>query len=635
MAAKYDESSIKILEGLEAVRKRPGMYIGSTDKRGLHHLIWEIVDNAVDEAINGYGNHLKIIMHKDGSISVTDKGRGIPTGMHESGKSTPEVIYTVLHAGGKFSEGGYKVSGGLHGVGASVVNALSTWLEVIIYRDGKEFFQRFENGGHPVGPLKEVGPAPENRTGSTVRFKADPEIFKETTIYNYQTLAKRLQELAFLNKGLRIILTDEREDNKKDTFLYNGGIIEFVKMLNKNKHPLHDEVIYVEGREDDILIEVAMQYNDSYNPAVYSFTNNIHTHEGGTHEDGVKRALTRIINNYAKTNKLLKDNDESLSGDDVREGLTMVISCKHPDPQFEGQTKTKLGNFEVRKIADDVFSNGFERFLLENPDEARTIIEKCIVASHARIAAKKAREVTRRKSDLDLPGFMGKLSDCKSKDRSECEIFLVEGDSAGGSAKSGRDSMTQAILPLRGKILNVEKARLDRALENAEIRTIITAFGTGIGEEFDLSKLRYDKIIIMTDADVDGSHIRILLLTLFYRFFRPIVEAGHVYSAQPPLYKITHGKTIKYVLDDDEFNEYVATLPNKNYEMQRFKGLGEMNAAELKETTMSKENRILRKITVEDTMAADKIFETLMGEEVAPRREFIEERAGYVTNLDV
>ena len=406
-------------------------------------------------------------------------------------------------------------------------------------------------------------------------------------------------------------------------------------MLNKNKHPLHDEVIYVEGREDDILIEVAMQYNDSYNSAVYSFTNNIHTHEGGTHEDGVKRALTRIINNYAKTNKLLKDNDESLSGDDVREGLTMVISCKHPDPQFEGQTKTKLGNFEVRKIADDVFSNGFERFLLENPDEARTIIEKCIVASHARIAAKKAREVTRRKSDLDLPGFMGKLSDCKSKDRSECEIFLVEGDSAGGSAKVGRDSMTQAILPLRGKILNVEKARLDRALENAEIRTIITAFGTGIGEEFDLSKLRYDKIIIMTDADVDGSHIRILLLTLFYRFFRPIVEAGHVYSAQPPLYRITHGKTIKYVLDDNEFNEYVATLPNKNYEMIRFKGLGEMDAAELKETTMSKENRILRKITVEDTMAADKIFETLMGEEVAPRREFIEERAGYVTNLDV
>ena len=632
----YSDSDIQVLEGLEAVRKRPGMYIGSTGEVGLHHLVWEIVDNAIDEALAGYCDDIEVIIEKGNIICVKDDGRGIPTGINaKTGLSTVETIFTVLHAGGKFGGGGYKVSGGLHGVGASVVNALSTWLEVIIYRDGKEFFQRFENGGHPVGPLKEVGPAPENRTGSTIRFKADPEIFKETTIYNYQTLAKRLQELAFLNKGLRIILTDEREDNKKDTFLYNGGIIEFVKMLNKNKHPLHDEVIYVEGREDDILIEVAMQYNDSYNPAVYSFTNNIHTHEGGTHEDGVKRALTRIINNYAKTNKLLKDNDESLSGDDVREGLTMVISCKHPDPQFEGQTKTKLGNFEVRKIADDVFSNGFERFLLENPDEARTIIEKCIVASHARIAAKKAREVTRRKSDLDLPGFMGKLSDCKSKDRSECEIFLVEGDSAGGSAKSGRDSMTQAILPLRGKILNVEKARLDRALENAEIRTIITAFGTGIGEEFDLSKLRYDKIIIMTDADVDGSHIRILLLTLFYRFFRPIVEAGHVYSAQPPLYKITHGKTIKYVLDDDEFNEYVATLPNKNYEMQRFKGLGEMNAAELKETTMSKENRILRKITVEDTMAADKIFETLMGEEVAPRREFIEERAGYVTNLDV
>ena len=632
----YSDSDIQVLEGLEAVRKRPGMYIGSTGEVGLHHLVWEIVDNAIDEALAGYCDDIEVTIEKGNIICVKDDGRGIPTGINaKTGLSTVETIFTVLHAGGKFGGGGYKVSGGLHGVGASVVNALSTWLEVTVYRDGKEYFQRFENGGHPAGPLKEVGPAPENRTGSTIRFKADPEIFKETTIYNYQTLAKRLQELAFLNKGLRIILTDEREDNKKDTFLYNGGIIEFVKMLNKNKHPLHDEVIYVEGREDDILIEVAMQYNDSYNPAVYSFTNNIHTHEGGTHEDGVKRALTRIINNYAKTNKLLKDNDESLSGDDVREGLTMVISCKHPDPQFEGQTKTKLGNFEVRKIADDVFSNGFERFLLENPDEAKTIIEKCIVASHARIAAKKAREVTRRKSDLDLPGFMGKLSDCKSKDRSECEIFLVEGDSAGGSAKSGRDSMTQAILPLRGKILNVEKARLDRALENAEIRTIITAFGTGIGEEFDLSKLRYDKIIIMTDADVDGSHIRILLLTLFYRFFRPIVEAGHVYSAQPPLYKITHGKTIKYVLDDDEFNEYVATLPNKNYEMQRFKGLGEMNAAELKETTMSKENRILRKITVEDTMAADKIFETLMGEEVAPRREFIEERAGFVTNLDV
>ena len=632
----YSDSDIQVLEGLEAVRKRPGMYIGSTGEVGLHHLVWEIVDNAIDEALAGYCDDIEVTIEKGNIICVKDDGRGIPTGINaKTGLSTVETIFTVLHAGGKFGGGGYKVSGGLHGVGASVVNALSTWLEVTVYRDGKEYFQRFENGGHPAGPLKEIGPAPENRTGSTIRFKADPEIFKETTIYNYQTLAKRLQELAFLNKGPRIILTDEREDNKKDTFLYNGGIIEFVKMLNKNKHPLHDEVIYVEGREDDILIEVAMQYNDSYNPAVYSFTNNIHTHEGGTHEDGVKRALTRIINNYAKTNKLLKDNDESLSGDDVREGLTMVISCKHPDPQFEGQTKTKLGNFEVRKIADDVFSNGFERFLLENPDEAKTIIEKCIVASHARIAAKKAREVTRRKSDLDLPGLMGKLSDCKSKDRSECEIFLVEGDSAGGSAKSGRDSMTQAILPLRGKILNVEKARLDRALENAEIRTIITAFGTGIGEEFDLSKLRYDKIIIMTDADVDGSHIRILLLTLFYRFFRPIVEAGHVYSAQPPLYKITHGKTIKYVLDDDEFNEYVATLPNKNYEMQRFKGLGEMNAAELKETTMSKENRILRKITVEDTMAADKIFETLMGEEVAPRREFIEERAGYVTNLDV
>jgi DNA gyrase subunit B len=633
----YNDSDIQVLEGLEAVRKRPGMYIGSTGEVGLHHLVWEIVDNAIDEALAGYCDDIEVTIEKGNIICVKDDGRGIPTGINsKTGLSTVETIFTVLHAGGKFGGGGYKVSGGLHGVGASVVNALSSWLEVTIHRDGKEYFQRFENGGKPVEPLKEIGECDPNRTGSTIRFKADPEIFKETTIYKYETLSKRLQELAFLNKGLRIILRDEREDNKTDTFLYNGGIIEFVKMLNKSKHPLHDEVIYVEGREDDILIEVAMQYNDSYNPAVYSFTNNIHTHEGGTHEDGVKRALTRIINNYAKNNKLLKDNDESLSGDDVREGLTMVISCKHPDPQFEGQTKTKLGNFEVRKIADDVFSNGFERFLLENPNEARTIIEKCIVASHARIAAKKAREVTRRKSDLDLPGFMGKLSDCKSKDRSECEIFLVEGDSAGGSAKTGRNSMTQAILPLRGKILNVEKARLDRALNNEEIRTIITAFGTGIGEEFDLNKLRYDKIIIMTDADVDGSHIRILLLTLFYRFFRPIVEAGHVYSAQPPLFKVTHGKTIKYVLDEQELNEYLQTLPsNTKYEMQRFKGLGEMDAAELKETTMSKENRILRQITVDDVMAADKVFETLMGEEVAPRREFIEERAGYVTNLDI
>ncbi|MBE6161060.1 MAG: DNA topoisomerase (ATP-hydrolyzing) subunit B [Firmicutes bacterium] len=632
----YSDSDIQVLEGLEAVRKRPGMYIGSTGEVGLHHLVWEIVDNAIDEALAGYCDDIEVTIEKGDVICVKDDGRGIPTGINsKTGLSTVETIFTVLHAGGKFGGGGYKVSGGLHGVGASVVNALSTWLEVTIYRDGKEYFQRFENGGNSTAPLKEVGPAPEGRTGSTIRFKADPEIFKETTIYKYEILSKRLQELAFLNKGLRIILRDDREDGKVDTFHYNGGIIEFVQMLNKNKHPLHEDVIYLEGREDDIVIEVAMQYNDSYNPAIYSYTNNIHTHEGGTHEDGVKRALTRIINNYAKNNKLLKDNDEALSGDDVREGLTMVVSCKHPDPQFEGQTKTKLGNFEVRKIADDVFANGFERFLLENPAEARTIIEKCIVASHARIAAKKAREVTRRKSDLDLPGFMGKLSDCKSKDRSECEIFLVEGDSAGGSAKSGRDSMTQAILPLRGKILNVEKARLDRALNNEEIRTIITAFGTGIGDEFDLSKLRYDKIIIMTDADVDGSHIRILLLTLFYRFFRPIVEAGHVYSATPPLYKVTRGKTIKYVLDDEELNEYTKDFAPNSYEMQRFKGLGEMNAAELKETTMSKENRILRQITVDDVMAADKVFETLMGEEVAPRREFIEENAKYTTNLDV
>jgi DNA gyrase subunit B len=635
----YNDNDIQVLEGLEAVRKRPGMYIGTTGEAGLHHLVWEIVDNSVDEALAGYCDDIEVNIEKNNIISVSDDGRGMPTGINEkTGLSTVETIFTVLHAGGKFGGGGYKVSGGLHGVGASVVNALSTWLEVTIYRDGKIYFERFENGGHSAGALKVIGECDKDRTGTTVRFAADPEIFKETTIYNFDTLYNRLQELAFLNKGLRIILTDLRvEPNKKHEFVYNGGIIEFVQMLNKNKQVLHDNVIYVEGKEDNISIEVAMQYNSGYTENLLSFTNNIHTPEGGTHEDGVKRALTRIINNYAKNAKLLKDKDDSLTGEDVREGLTMIISCKHPDPQFEGQTKTKLGNMEVRKIADDVFSNGLERFLMENPDVAKIIVEKAMLASRARLAAKHAREIT-RKSDLQVSNFFGKLSDCKSKDPSESEIFIVEGDSAGGSAKKGRDSMTQAILPLRGKILNVEKARLDRALGNEEIRSIITAFGTGIGDEFDLSKLRYDKIIIMTDADVDGSHIRVLLLTLFYRFFRPIVEAGHVYAAQPPLFRVTVGKNRKYVLNEDEKSDYINSLDEKDrtrVEIARMKGLGEMDPDELNETTMDIDKRVLRKITVQDCISADAAFEKLMGDDVGPRREFIEQNAGYVQNLDI
>ena len=637
MAEEYSDKDIQVLEGLEAVRKRPGMYIGTTSERGLHHLVWEIVDNAVDEALAGYCDDIEVIINKNNIIEVRDDGRGMPTGMNEkTGLSTIETIFTVLHAGGKFGGGGYKVSGGLHGVGASVVNALSQWLEVRVYREGHVYFQRFENGGHPVGKLEIIDDCPIDRTGTTVTFKADPEIFTETTVYDYDTLATRLEEIAFLNKGLRIILEDLRNDEKKQVFHYEGGIKEFVKKLNKDKKPLHEDVVYVEGMEDGISIEVAFQYNEEYNSNIYSFTNNINTHEGGTHEDGVKRALTRIMNNYARNNKILKDNDDPLTGDDVREGLAMIISCKHPNPQFEGQTKTKLGNAEVRKIADDIFSEGLERFLLENPAEARIIVEKSIMATRARLAAKKAREATRRKGDLDITNFYGKLADCKSKDPSECEIFLVEGDSAGGSAIKGRDSMTQAILPLRGKILNVEKARLDKALGNEEIRTIITAFGTGIGEEFDLSKLRYDKIVIMTDADVDGAHIRVLLLTLFYRFFRPIVEAGHVYAAQPPLFCIKHGQTRKYVLDERERDEYLATLaPNTKRDILRMKGLGEMDPEELNETTMDITKRVLRKITVEDARSADEAFSQLMGDEVEPRRKFIEDNAVFVQNLDI
>lgn len=633
----YDASAIQVLEGLEAVRKRPGMYIGTTDVKGLHHLVWEIVDNSIDEALAGYCNHIEITINKDNSVTVVDNGRGIPVGIHpKTGISTVETVYTVLHAGGKFGGGGYKVSGGLHGVGASVVNALSSWVIVTVYKEGKVYEVKFANGGKTVQPLTVIGACEEDKSGTTVTFKPDADIF-DTDIYDYETLKVRTRELAFLNKGLRLTLTDKRSgEEKQETFHYEGGISEYVKFLNKNKTPIHEEIIHLQGEEAGIMFEVAMQYNSGYTDNIYSFVNNINTHDGGTHEEGVRRALTRIINNYARKNNFLKDKDAALTGDDVKEGLTMIISCKHPNPQFEGQTKGRLGNSEVRKIADNVFAEGFERFLMENPEEAKIIVDKTMTAARARVAAKKARELTRRKSDLDVVNFGGKLVDCKEKDPSVCEIFLVEGDSAGGSAIKGRNSMTQAILPLRGKILNVEKARLDRALSNEEIRTIITAFGTGIGEEFDLSKLRYHKIIIMTDADVDGSHIRVLLLTLFYRFFRPIVEAGHVYAAQPPLFCIKHGKTIKYVLDPEERDAYLATLnSNTKYEITRMKGLGEMDAEELNETTMDINHRILRKITVDDTIEADAAFSKLMGEEVEPRRQFIENNATYTQNLDI
>ena len=635
----YDASDIQVLEGLEAVRKRPGMYIGTTDVKGLHHLVWEIVDNAIDEALAGYCKNIEVIVNKDNSVTVKDDGRGIPVDVHpKTGLSTVETVYTVLHAGGKFGGGGYKVSGGLHGVGASVVNALSSWVEVKVFKNSKIYFIRFENGGHSVEKLREIGDCESDRTGTWVTFKPDSDIF-DTTIFDYNTLKVRIRELAFLNRGLRITLRDDRdmEDTTGDTFMYEGGISEYVKFINNGKTLIHNEIIHLEGSEDNVFFEVAMQYNNEYNSNIYSFVNNINTHDGGTHEEGVKRALTRVINSYARKVNLLKEKDESLTGDDVQEGLTMIISCKHPNPQFEGQTKGRLGNSEVRKLADSVFSSGFEKFLLENPDSAKLIVEKAMLACRARNAAKKAREIT-RKTEISMGSFFGKLTDCKSKDPAVSEIFIVEGDSAGGSAKKGRDSLTQAILPLRGKILNVEKARLDKALSNEEIRTIITAFGTGIGEEFDLSKLRYHKIIIMTDADVDGSHIRVLLLTLFYRYFKPIVEAGYVYAAQPPLFRIMHGKTRKYVLDEEEKQSYLNSLPENvrsRVEIARMKGLGEMDAEELCETTMDINKRTLRRITVDDCVSADQIFSQLMGDDVEPRRTFIEENAVFVENLDI
>ena len=628
----YTADDIQVLEGLEAVRLRPGMYIGSTSVRGLHHLVWEIVDNGIDEALAGFANRIDVTIEPGDIIAVRDNGRGMPVGIHEkTGISAVETIMTVLHAGGKFGGGAYKVSGGLHGVGASGVNALSEWLEVTVYQDGKIYFIRFENGGHAVEPLKIIGTTEE--TGTLVRFKADPTIFKDTTVYDYETLNSRLRQLAFLNKDIRLTLTDKRtSDGPSNDYKYEGGIIEYVQFLNKNKSTISDKVIYVEGLQDGILAEVALQYNDGYQSSIYSFCNNIHTHEGGYHEDGFRMALTRCINTYAKNNNMIKK-DESLSQDDVKEGLVAIISVKHPDPQYEGQTKTKLGNSEVRKIVSNIAGEQINRFFLENPDIAKAIVEKAEIASKARIAAKKARELTRRKSALDgISSLPGKLTDCSSKDASECEIYIVEGDSAGGSAKQGRDAKTQAILPLRGKILNVEKARTHRIFENQEIRSMITAFGCGIQEDVDVSKLRYHKIVIMTDADVDGSHICTLMLTFLYRFMKPVIEGGYVYIAQPPLYKVQKGKKIAYAYKEQEMDQLREEFKD-GYKVQRYKGLGEMDAEQLWETTMDPHHRVLKRVTIDDAMEADSVFDMLMGEDVEPRREYIQENAVYA-NLD-
>ncbi|MFD0942768.1 DNA topoisomerase (ATP-hydrolyzing) subunit B [Savagea faecisuis] len=630
----YDANQIQVLEGLEAVRKRPGMYIGTTSSRGLHHLVWEIVDNSIDEALAGHCDHIEVFIEKDNWIRVDDNGRGIPVGIQEStGRPAVEVIMTVLHAGGKFGGGGYKVSGGLHGVGASVVNALSEETIATVRRDGKVYEIRFERG-LVTKELEVVGETTE--TGTSIRFKADPEIFKETTEYEYDVLAHRLKELAYLNRGLRITISDERQGQEKtETFHYEGGIRSYVEHLNKNKEPLHEEPIYVEGEKDGITLEIAMQYNSGFAENLYSFANNINTYEGGTHESGYKTALTRVINDYARKNNLLKEADANLTGDDVREGLTAIISVKHPDPQFEGQTKTKLGNSEVSTITNQLFSEGFQRFLLENPTVARTVIDKSLMAARARIAAKNAREMTRRKSPLDVSSLPGKLADCSSRDPAISELYIVEGDSAGGSAKSGRDRHFQAILPLRGKILNVEKARIDRILGNLEIRAMTTALGTGIGEDFDLSKARYHKIIIMTDADVDGAHISTLLLTFFFRFMRPLIEAGYVYIAQPPLYGVKQGRKEYYCLDEEELEETLASLSaTPKPEVSRFKGLGEMNADTLWDTTMNPEHRVLLQVQLDDVVEANEVFEQLMGDEVEPRRRFIEENASQVMNLD-
>lgn len=631
----YDASQIQVLEGLEAVRKRPGMYIGSTSSAGLHHLVWEIVDNSIDEALAGFATTIQIVINSDNSITVLDDGRGIPVDIQEkTGRPAVETVFTVLHAGGKFGGGGYKVSGGLHGVGASVVNALSKSLIVQVHRNGNIYEQGYEYG-NVLNDLKIVGKT--DKTGTQVHFVPDETIFTETTIYDFNRLMTRVRELAFLNKGLRISIEDKREGQEKiKTFHYEGGISSYIDYLNEGKVVLFDEPIYIEGEQDNIQVEVALQYNDSYYGDILSFTNNIHTHEGGTHEQGVRTALTRVINDYAKKNKLIKDNEDNLTGDDVREGLMCVVSIKHPNPQFEGQTKTKLGNSDARKVTERLFGTYFEKFLLENPQVAKKIVEKGILASKARQAAKRAREMTRKKSGLEISNLPGKLADCSSKEAELCELFVVEGDSAGGSAKQGRSRMYQAILPIRGKILNVEKATLDKILANEEIRSLFTAMGTGFGSDFDVSKARYHKLVIMTDADVDGSHIRTLLLTLFYRYMRPLVEAGYVYIAQPPLYQVKQGKIIKYLGTDVELKEYLDTLPSiPKPSIQRYKGLGEMDKEQLWETTMNPENRRMLKVTVEDAAEANKILDMLMGDRVEPRREFIEANAKYVQNLDV
>jgi len=627
---RYGAQQIQVLEGLEAVRKRPGMYIGSTSEKGLHHLVYEVVDNSIDEALAGYCDTIHIIIHKDNSVTVIDNGRGIPVEMHEVGKPAIEVVLTVLHAGGKFGGEGYKVSGGLHGVGVSVVNALSEWLEAEVKRDGKIYHIRFERG-NTVKPLSVIGTA--DSTGTKITFKPDPEIF-ETTEFNFDTLQQRFRELAFLNKGVKIYFVDERTETSAE-YCYEGGIVSFVEYLNRNKDVLHPKPIYIYGQREDTIAEIAMQYNDGYAENIYSFVNNINTQEGGTHLSGFKIALTRAVNDYARKLNLLKDNEENLTGEDVREGLTCVISVKIREPQFEGQTKTKLGNSEVRGIIDAIVTEGLTEFMEENPVETRKIIEKAIMAARAREAARKARELTRRKTALDVGSLPGKLADCSIKDPEQAEIFIVEGDSAGGSAKQGRDRRFQAVLPLRGKILNVEKARLDKILNNEEIRAMITAFGSGISEDFDLEKRRYDKIIIMTDADVDGAHIRTLLLTFFYRYMQPLIKAGKVYIAQPPLYMVKKGREHWYLYSDDELEKLLNSIGRDGVTVQRYKGLGEMNPEQLWETTMNPETRTIFQVKLEDAVAADEIFSILMGDKVEPRRKFIEDYAHTVRNLDI
>lgn len=629
-AQEYDASQIQVLSGLEAVRKRPGMYIGSTSAQGLHHLVWEIIDNGIDEALAGFATEINVEVEPDNSVTVIDDGRGIPVDIQaKTGRPALETVFNVLHAGGKFGGGGYKVSGGLHGVGASVVNALSTNLDVEVHRNGHRYYMDFERGKVKT-PMKVIGDVDENKHGTKVHFKPDPDIFTETTVYDDHTLETRIRELAFLNKGLKLTFTDKRKDSaEKLEFHYVGGIKSYVEYLNENKDVIFPEPIYVEGMQNGITVEVAIQYTDDYHSNLMTFANNIHTYEGGTHEAGFKAALTRVINDYGHRNNILKES-EKLSGDDVREGMTAVVSIKHPDPQFEGQTKTKLGNSDARTVTDRMFSEHFNKFLLENPNEARQIVEKGMLASRARVAAKRAREVTRKKSGLEISNLPGKLADNSSKDPEISELFIVEGDSAGGSAKEGRSRLTQAILPIRGKILNVEKASMDRILANDEIRTLFTAMGTGFGEDFDVSKARYHKLIIMTDADVDGAHIRTLLLTLIYRYMRPILDAGYVYIAKPPLYQVRQGKMVRYIDSNEELKDVMVTLqPSPKPVIQRYKGLGEMDAEQLWDTTMNPENRRLDRVTGDDAADADRVFSMLMGDKVAPRREFIEKNARY------